>query len=766
MAPTMDPFAGQTIPSPDPFQSPARSIPNITESVNLSLESMDAILDNTIDEEDSDERIQKKENMSTTIRNNRTRANETSSMNQANLTEIQAVVVVEKTPVSEESAKYGTTTNSTMAGLVNITETNVASIFVHKNDTKRFDSASSNQTSHNITSSKEVLIAAENITKNFPKTYEKNSTDHFPEEIHNGTMGNVSAASTPVSDEIVHSKELDDVNKELSEKIELLNGSTVARADAAISREVEEELLSYGGVEMFTHRTIETESQGGNRPHKAYGVCRMYRICRAEDSSLLLPRWLQKFKKPLERHCGLPMVKFIPNVEFDIMYNRLRREVTEQKGIDGILKATGLRARPNFEMDLDLVGTRVYRAQEQHFVTDLFQDALHSIDAVLSHRPSDDSTFRRECIYRTTDLNASEASHFVCEDALTYEAAIRPSFVMTDLGQKKTASTKYIRGVVAMVPPKGRANTRMLFVSDLSKTGKDMATCFRSVLLSRNEYPPNTVLHKEERNAFYEHNRLSRESVGVVPARRSMVSRGRIGEACRVRLTILEPRQVGTVEQRGTIENEHEVIRMARHLTSSIAAERGLEGLRLYIRKFKHEGTSVAYASKVMQESEIILSGNDPAMTSIMFTRPHTAVVEVQPFGYSTGPYRNFARSLNLNYTAVTAAPDPIAFERCVQDKYRKDWPANMTEEKMEAHMNGLLRLYREAIEKYDGKMSSLDLTTSIYQNGKVREGNIPLERVCARGQKLAVNAERVGRYLAQRAVHICELQVNASLAM
>lgn len=773
MAPTIDPLAGQTVPSPDSFQSPARSVPNITESVDISLDTVDDIMDNSIDDEDGYERPQTKnwnaENVSSTAGdiNTSTEVKVASPLSDyVNVTKIQDIEVVEKTLDSGEGLKNGTNgTDSLMLKQVNITESETSLITVHQNDMISNYSASNNQSSNITVFLNKTETGVENITTKFTESQEKDSSSaRLLEGTQNRTTGGANSSFTPSPDEITATNETDDMNKELSAKVELLDGNTLSRADAAIRREVEEELLSYGGVEMFTHRTLDSEPRVGSKANKDYGVCRMYRICRGEDSSLLLPRWLQKFKKPLEQHCGLPKVKFIPNVEFDIMYNKLRREVTEQKGIDGILKATGLRARPNFEMDLDLVGTRVYRAQEQHFVTDLFQDALHSIDAVLSYRPSNDSTFRRECIYRTTDLNESEASHFVCEDALTYEAAIRPSFVMTDLGQKKNPSTKYIRGVVAMVPPKGRVNTRMLFVSNLSKSGKDKATCFRSVLLSQKEYPPHAVLHKEERNVFFEHNHLSRESVGVVPTKGGVVSRGRIGEACRVRLTVLEPRQVGTVEQRGIIDNENEVIRMARFLTGSIAAERGLEGLRLYVRKFKHEGTSVSYASKVMQESEIILSGNDPAMTSIMFTRPHTAVVEIQPFGYSTGPYRNFARSLNLNYTAVTAAPDPMAFERCVQDKYKKDWPENIEEGKMEAHMNGLLRLYREAIEKYDGKVSSLDLTTSVYPDGKIREGNIPLERVCARGQKLAVNAEKVGRYLAQKAVHICELQVNASL--
>lgn len=155
----------------------------------------------------------------------------------------------------------------------------------------------------------------------------------------------------------------------------------------------------------------------------------------------------------------------------------------------------------------------------------------------------------------------------------------------------------------------------------------------------------------------------------------------------------------------------------------------------------------------------MVLSGNDPSLTSIMFARPHTVVVEVQPFGYSSGPYRNFARSLNLTYNSVMAQPDMISFEKCVQERHQKDWPLGVSEDEMEARMNGLLRLFREASENFDGSTASLDLTTTKLSDGTVRGGYIPRERVCARAQRLKVDAESVATIIAKEAIKICQLR-------
>lgn len=55
--------------------------------------------------------------------------------------------------------------------------------------------------------------------------------------------------------------------------------------------------------------------------------------------------------------------------------------------------------------------------------------------------------------------------------------------------------------------------------------------------------------------------------------------------------------------------------------------------------KYKHDGGNLKHEYKDIKESEMVILGNDPSLKIILFTRPHTSLVEVKPFGYSTWPF-------------------------------------------------------------------------------------------------------------------------------
>lgn len=315
-----------------------------------------------------------------------------------------------------------------------------------------------------------------------------------------------------------------------------------------------------------------------------------------------------------------------------------------------------------------------------------------------------------------------------------------------------------------MIPPNSHERSRLAFASHLSQSGKSSATCFRSILLTRNRYPPQSVLHANEKNAFYEYNKLSRESIVNKIGSKEDKSFKNSQDECRIRLTILQPRKTsGKNVQLGKIENEDEILSKTVHKIDAIAASHGFNNLKLDIKKYRQDATNIASAARLIQQSDMILGGNDPSMTNIMFARPHTAVIEVQNFGYSTGPYRSFASTLNLTYMSVMARPDALTFERCVLDKYDKNWGGGVSKDEMEARMNGLLRMFRDAAEKFDGKTSMIDLTSFVKRDGSDRRGYIPLERVCARLQHLNVDTEMVGALIAEQAAEICELRMKAN---
>lgn len=553
-----------------------------------------------------------------------------------------------------------------------------------------------------------------------------------------------------------------DLKDNISTKFQLFDKLSLRKVPKVTRTNVDKRIMDNGGIELFTHRSVHGTYWNNLTPESAhYGICRLYKVCRNSDSTLLLPAWLENYRTILRQHCGFSRAKFIPNVEFDTMYTKILNDSDGFHGFNHILATTGLKTPSNMEMNLDLIGTRVYRAQEQHFVTDLFHDAIHSIDAVLNYRESNDSPFRRECVYRPP--NAIGAEVVKCENDSPYTPALRPVFVMNNLIKKRNKATRFIRGLVSMIPPRAQDDTRMVFTADLSQTGKNNATCFRSILLTHDVYPPQSVLHETEHNAFYEHNMLKRDSIiNKVRSRRDKSFRSP-DNICHIQMTVLQPRKADEkFRQLGKIDNEDQVLEEAVRVADAVAAKHGLNGMELHIKMLLHNTVNIAQAARIIQQSEVVLGGNSPAMTNIMFARPQTAIVEIQSFGYSTGPYRSFARALNLTYTSVMARPDVSTFEKCVMDKYDRNWGSDVQKDEMEARRNGLLRIFRDAADSFDGVTSAIDLTSLLKQDGSKRRGYIPLERVCARQQQLAVNEEMVGRIVSEQAATICEMKLGA----
>lgn len=549
--------------------------------------------------------------------------------------------------------------------------------------------------------------------------------------------------------------ELFDITENISAKFQIFNRFKPATNEHVSKNEPDETLQLNGGIELFTHRSINVKTDGQNRPQNIYGVCRFYKTCRTSDGTFLFPDWIKKFKSVIAQYCGSPQATFIPTIDFDLMYQKLSKENAQSKE-DSVNQLRQTVVHP--ELDADLIGSRVYRAQQQHFVTDLFHDGIHSIDAILNYGSTNESKFRRACIYRTSHINDDEVPQLPCQNALSYNPSLQPAFIMHDLVNTTTKATKFIRGLISMIPPKPQRGQRMVFTSQLSKTGEHGATCFRSVLITRNGYPPQSVLRSEEKNSFFEHNRLNRKSIHEDDDHDRGAS---INDECQIKVTVLEPHLSEKRKERpGTFENEDEVLKQADKEFQTNYASYG-KNSKLLFNKFHQGDAGVLRAAQVMQESQIIIGGNDPSMASIMFARPETVVIEVQPFGYSTGPYRNFAKALNLTYIAVMSHPDETTFVKCAKDKFEQSWNENVPHHEMEAHMNGLITLYKDAAKKYDGSKSEIDLTSRKRADGTDREGFIPLERVCVRLQRLTVDVKKFGSLIAEKASLICKTRNN-----
>lgn len=514
---------------------------------------------------------------------------------------------------------------------------------------------------------------------------------------------------------------------------------------------------SEGGVELFTHRAIRGKSLNDSNPEALehmYGVCRIHRACRRHDRTIVLPKWMHKYEKDLEAHCGLRDVSYIPDANFNSAYEQIKTQADNKT-----MYLTGRINKPNHEMELDLMGTRIYRAQEQHFMTDFFHDGIHAFDALFNQNKGRYAIFKRQCLYKSDSrVGKRTVKSRECASIRTSVEKLNPTVIIHERIMRNSPSSRYIHEILRMMPPAGKSGPKALFAPHLSYSGPQASTCFRSIVLTRNSYPPESVMHHKERNVFFLMNNISRVSM------RDMKHRISKDGTCRVRVTILKPRKQHMYHERNRkdlripcleILNQHEVVRqVARQL-------QGVKGnITLDMATFGHDGKGVVQARNVIQESEILLGVNNPTMTSIIFARPHTSVIEVQPFGYSPGPYRSFARSLHLGYHRVMAEPDEETFQRCVLRYYRDDWDTNVELEQIEKARNGLLKMFHDAAQAFSGDISELQLAHRYHHNGTRRAEHIPLERVCARAQRIQVNAARVAEIITTEAETICRLRL------
>lgn len=515
-----------------------------------------------------------------------------------------------------------------------------------------------------------------------------------------------------------------------------------------------------GGVELFTHRTVDgvawNRSSGIDPGRHVYGICRIYRACRCHNQTLILPAWMSRYHEDLDAHCGLSDVLYLPNSEFDVGY---QQRGSENGSSGSMLQSSALYKGPRSELMLDLIGNRVYRAQEQHFMTDFFHDGIHAFDALFNQRRGRHSVFRRNCLYRPdTVVSKNVQKERLCVDLRTEVKELNPAVLLPEILKIKNRSSKYIWQLLAMINPAKETHLHTIFSEQLSPSGPKNSTCFRSIVLTRNSYPPASVFGRGEENVFFTSNNVSRMTTSAQAA-----SRKSRQPRCKVRLAVLRPqqkKQTSTKKRQKKylarkpfwhIQNQEELFSLLRKKATALRPR-----LELEIREFSDGGKTVVQAKMAVQRAEIILGVNNPVLTNIVFARPQTSIIEVQPFGYSAGPYRSFARSLNLRYSNITSMPDPEQFEDCVRENYRDDWDSVVTPTEMEAAKEKLLRLFHLAREQYDGHTTFLQLARRSTAAGNERTAGIPLERVCARSQRIRVNASIASDLILADALSYC----------
>ncbi|CAN8063732.1 unnamed protein product [Agarophyton chilense] len=508
-------------------------------------------------------------------------------------------------------------------------------------------------------------------------------------------------------------------------------------------------LETEGGVELFTHRAVDgiqwNNSHTGKLSEHVYGICRVYRACRGPDQSIVLPNWMNKSAARLKNHCGIESISFLPDDEFDLTFEKIKVSSRNRRARSVVA------SQPDMEVFFDLIGTREYRTQKHHFVTDFLHDGIHALDALYNRDDTGMTSFRRRCIYRPDSKVGREAHEIgTCAHGPMKAEDLKPLFLVNNRFQSSSIHGKFIRQLAEMMPPKNSKGPGFILGSELSKSGYKQSTCFRSIIVTRNAYPPSSVLEASERNIFFAQNNISRDAPKPI-----------VEGECRVRVSFMaaqkQKKQSTWAQGEGDLVNEEDIISAIKTVGHTMAERAGASNPKIEVRRIKRAGHNLSEDKKRIQESEVIISANNPSLTSIMFARPQTLILEVQPFSYAAGPYRSFAGAFKLQYRSMMANPDYETFEKCVKDNFNMDWSGNVSEAELEVNKRGLLKLYREARDRFDGTVSDLHLEHRHTSRGVMRKYYIPKERVCARAQRLKVDANLVAVIVGKHAANLCQ---------
>ena len=500
-------------------------------------------------------------------------------------------------------------------------------------------------------------------------------------------------------------------------------------------------LMNEGGVEILSRKDMgESWMDGGP------AVCRIHKVCRRLDGTLVAPEWMKAYQEDIESRCGLSAqdLAYIDNEPFDVAYEADRDSWTDYS-----------EQEPGGPLSFDLLGARLMQPQPQHFMVDIMPH-LHSLRALL--RPVNTQEYLRSCIYRPgSTVGLRTATSRTCIAGKNPTRPLRPAFLVPDKVSSSGPAFRFTRQFRYLLPP-GKVGPRFLYEGMVKHDGDDVM-CFRSVVTVHKKLPLRSVL--QQSNALYENNNMSSTDV------REQFKNERndeIMDHCKVVVKILEPRmRIGNYSaEDGRTFIWPVVLGNAEQLAASVESQvdhsltaHQVTGFSVDVEFLHYDGTSVLQLLHQLQKVDILIAPHDPSLASLVFMRPGTTVIEIPPFAYYAGPYKKLAEDLNLDYVRMPASPDVTSFEACLRTKGELDWPDGTPEKTKKQAIENVIELFKSAVREFEdtGFSESLRLERS---RGEAR-AQVPQERICARGQRLRMEIDRVAALIVERAGRRCK---------
>lgn len=425
-------------------------------------------------------------------------------------------------------------------------------------------------------------------------------------------------------------------------------------------------------------------------------VCRVHNACIGNDGTLLVHPNLKQNAGPL-RECGVQKL--------------------------GYLKSPSDFVTNDSTAGFDLFGASTARYHIPHFLTDVLP-LLYASELIWPSTKHLSTT--SDCVL------PSQAS---CE-VRTNPKDLNAALFVDDRVLRMTVSA-WVPQLVAMLPGQPYMFTpETLFTK--GDSGVEDKRCFRSVVsFSRHTHLLRSSEWFGEGNGMFDRFGLSRHSVYRPPVRQHKGA-----PKCQVHIVIINrhgwERRYGMLLGRDLV-NVNEIKARIEH--DAPKTRKPTVDPTVSVEYF--ENKTFAQQVELMQKADVIVGVHGAGLSNMLFARKDTPMMEVLPFTYYAGPFSTVAESLYLKYAYMIAEPDTKTFLECIEIRARKVGDSGISRRAKELWVEALRR------RKLDGELEFLKTHLMTDPRGS----NM---KVCARTQRLKVDAVEMSKRVLQMAQSVC----------
>lgn len=455
--------------------------------------------------------------------------------------------------------------------------------------------------------------------------------------------------------------------------------------------------------------------------------CRINGICRIGDGTIVLPKWMKEHSEHIA-NCGVQNISFTLDDHFNHQENKKKKKNN---------KGETLKLRDELR-GTDLLGGEAVSA-DRHVLATQLTPYLHALDML--QRPS---AYATELI--AVCVKAGGAPCMENKTRPSLSSNLHP-LLLVDSRISNTKDFQWPKSLLRLL--RTSMDGRFQYIDQQEIYGwtvRTRASCFRS-LISTNVRTGDmatmtTTLHPQ--NAFFAKNNLLRTSAKK-PA--SAFAH------CAVKVLILNRYGRRFIEGGSALASAinaygRQVKRQAGHVD--------IEPEVLFFENLSfHEQVSV------VQEADVIIATHGENNANFMFLRPHTRVIELLPFGYTSHLYANLSVAYNAEYTVMTSQPDAQVFKACIRhfnpqtsdtrDGFLQKWQVQAD------------KFIQDTI-KWRQNMAS-DYAVPLSVQGRRNQTSIKQVRECAGYQRISVDVKHLARTAVLAAAKQCPLRAAINLS-